>query len=322
MRVPSIGLLLPTRELLLADAASPEPLLSLARDAEAAGLASLWVGDGITNRPRLDPMVVLAALSSVTTTIALGTAVLLAPLRHPVILAHQCASLDWVTQGRLILGLGSGFPTPDSMRQSQHLGSAHDTRHERLADTVRFLRACWAEAPGREVTFRGATFEVEQLTLALRPARQAGPPFWLPGSGRASIRRVAELADGWLPYPVTAERYATQWSSITSLAAAANRPTPTAALYATVAIDDDVDRAHAGLDRALRNYYGWGIDVIGRVQAVRAGTADDVAAWLAGYAAAGADHVVVRFAGTDPRRGLDLLSSRVLPRLTTLLAER
>jgi alkanesulfonate monooxygenase SsuD/methylene tetrahydromethanopterin reductase-like flavin-dependent oxidoreductase (luciferase family) len=156
MRAPSIGLLLPTRELLLADAASPEPLLSLARDAEAAGLASLWVGDGITNRPRLDPVVILAALSSATTTIALGTAVLLAPLRHPVILAHQCASLDWVTQGRLILGLGSGFPTPDSTRQSQHLGSAHGTRHERLADTVRFLRACWAETPGREVTFRGS----------------------------------------------------------------------------------------------------------------------------------------------------------------------
>ena len=321
MRPPKLGLLLPTREELLRGADSPESLLSLARHAEAAGMDSLWVGDGITNRARYEPTLVLAALSSATTRVALGTALLLAPLRDPVLLAHECATLDWLAEGRLVLGLGSGFPSRDSAGQSAHLGSDHATRHERLADTVRFLRRCWETPPGTEVTFHGRTFDVEGLSLSVRPRQVFGPPLWLPGSGRASMRRVGKLADGWLPYPVTWEEYAEQRAVVEEVAASVGRPHPTAALYVTVAVDDDISQARADLDGSIRAYYGWGVDVVGDIQAVRAGTAEDIAAWLAGYAAAGAEHIVVRFAGTDPRRGVDLLNERVLPRLTQLLEE-
>ena len=104
-----IGALLPTREMAILDDFSIAPLLDFARRAESLGYDSLWTGDSLTARTRLDPFVVLSAVSSITSTISLGTGALTASLRHPLLGANMVSSLDHASGGgRLMLGLGAG----------------------------------------------------------------------------------------------------------------------------------------------------------------------------------------------------------------------
>ena len=316
-----LGLALPTRELLLEGRPDPAPLLELAEAAEARGFDSVWVGDGLTSRSRLDPLTLLAAIGARTTRITLGTAVLLAPLRHPVLLAHQATSLDWLTGGRLVLGLGSGFPGPEGARQSAHLQVDHATRHVRLRETLRFLKLYWATAPGEAVDFEGSTFTVKDLPIATGPARSGGPPIWLPGSGPRTLERVGHLADGWLPYPPDPRRYAAQWAQVTAAAAVVGRPQPTPALYATLSLDARPHLARERLDRSIQRYYGHPRAAVGSVQALFAGTPRAAAVWIASYVRGGAREVIVRFAGLDPRRGIDLMQTQVVPHLNQIMEE-
>ena len=103
---PRIGYLLPTREQTMAGRPEAVPLLALAERAARLGFDSIWVGDSVTAKPRHDPLILLAAVAARTTKAELGTAVLLPALRNPVLLAHQVATLDRISEGRLILGIG------------------------------------------------------------------------------------------------------------------------------------------------------------------------------------------------------------------------
>src|SRR4051794_12605509 len=105
-----IGYLLPTRDQDVLDAHDPGRLVAQARRAEELGLDSVWAGDSPVTRPRADPIVLLSAVAQATERVALGTAVLLPALRHPILLAHQLATLDRLSDGRVIAGMGGGFP--------------------------------------------------------------------------------------------------------------------------------------------------------------------------------------------------------------------
>ncbi|MCY4440995.1 MAG: LLM class flavin-dependent oxidoreductase, partial [Deltaproteobacteria bacterium] len=102
----AVGYLLPTREVVMAQA-TPDcgRIVQLAERAETLGFDSVWVGDSILARPRLEPLTTLAAAASRTSRVKLGTAVLLPALRHPVVLANEVANLDLLCNGRLILGI-------------------------------------------------------------------------------------------------------------------------------------------------------------------------------------------------------------------------
>src|SRR5205807_4894708 len=103
----SIGLLLPTREVVMASGAPDlSKIIDLAVQAEEPGFDSVWVGDSVLARPRLEAMTTLAAVAARTRRVQLGTAVLLPALRHPVVLANEAANVDILSQGRLILGVG------------------------------------------------------------------------------------------------------------------------------------------------------------------------------------------------------------------------
>lgn len=123
MTGPRIGYLLPTRDLAVRDERELGPLIRQARLAERLGFDSVWAGDSPVTRPRADPLMVLAAVAAATERITLGTAVLLAGLRHPVLLAHQLATLDRISEGRLIMRPGRRVPA------RQHRGAVHRGRH-------------------------------------------------------------------------------------------------------------------------------------------------------------------------------------------------
>src|SRR5215218_450323 len=111
--MPKLGYLLPTRERIMEGRDETGSLLALAERAESLGFDSVWVGDSVLARPRHDPMTLLAAVAARTRKVELGTAVLLPPLRNPVLLAHQVATLDRLAEGRLILGVGIATDVPN-----------------------------------------------------------------------------------------------------------------------------------------------------------------------------------------------------------------
>ena len=102
------GVLLPTREAVMSGRSDPAMLFRIAEHAEVLGFHSLWVGDSLTARPRVDALTTLSVVGARTSRVRLGTAIFLAALRHPVLLAYQLASLDWMIGGRIDLGVGFG----------------------------------------------------------------------------------------------------------------------------------------------------------------------------------------------------------------------
>ncbi|MGN9841967.1 LLM class flavin-dependent oxidoreductase [Nonomuraea sp. H19] len=303
-----IGYLLPTRDQAVRGDHDLGRLTEQAQRAEALGFDSAWAGDSPLTRPRADPLLLLSAVAVATRRIMLGTAVLLPALRHPILLAHQLATLDRLAGGRLIVGMGGGFPNANTEAQFTAVGVAFGRRISRLEESIEVMRLLWS---GQEVSFTGRHFDFHGVTLAPAPACPAGPPIWLAGGGEAALRRVARLADGWLPYPPAARIYAREQAAIQQ---SATRPV-TPGLYATLCLDEDPERARTRLRLSVERYYNAPLEAVETIQAMFAGTARAAADWLNSYAEAGARHVVIRLAADDHRTALEEFAGDVLPLL-------
>jgi alkanesulfonate monooxygenase SsuD/methylene tetrahydromethanopterin reductase-like flavin-dependent oxidoreductase (luciferase family) len=289
-----VGLMLPSRETAMTGKHDAAVLVSFASAAEDAGFDSVWVGDSLLARTRAEPLSVLSAVAAVTDRVALGTAALIAPLRHPLLAAAQAATVDQLSGGRLILGLGSGAPLPESRREFDAVAMPFAGRGARLDKAIRLWRETWRS--------RG------EFADALPPARPGGPPVWLAGGDTTKvIERVSAAYDGWLPYLPDVNAYARAWDGIR--AQAVREVTP--ALYATVNLSGD--RADDELDEYLRAYYGQPLDVMRHIQAIRGGSADDCLDWLARYVDAGAQHLILRIGSLTPRP--ESVAEQLLPAL-------
>lgn len=297
-----VGYLLPTREQDLTGEHEPGRLVAQARRAEELGLDSVWAGDSPVTRPRADPLMLLAAVAQATERVALGTAVLLPALRHPILLAHQLATLDRLSDGRLIAGMGAGFPVRATEAQFAAVGIGFGRRIGRMEESIEAMRRLWS---GDAVSYEGEHFTFSDVRLVPPPSRPGGPPIWLAGSGTA-LPRVARLADGWLPYPTEAATYAEERKTI-------GRATP--GLYATLCLDDDEEKARHRLRTSIERYYNAPLEFVASIQAMFAGTARQAADWLNGYIEAGARHVVIRLATDDHDAGLEEFGDKVLPLL-------
>ena len=295
-----VGVLLPTREMAIGGRYSMEQLMDFARAAEDLGFDSLWAGDSLTARPRLDPLIVLACAAAVTRRVTLGSAALAAALRNPVVGANAIAALDHAAGGRLIIGVGSGFPLPESEREFAAAGVPFAGRAARLDEVVDVWRSAWA---GKADSHRGQLYQADGLDRLPPPHTHGGPPVWLASSDTPRVlRRVAERYDGWLPFLPSAQAYAAGWQRIEEEAARAGRPAEaiTPGLYATVLVDSDEQRAAATLESYVQGYYGYPLELVAAVQAYGYGSPAACADWLAGYISGGARHVVVRIGSLDP----------------------
>jgi alkanesulfonate monooxygenase SsuD/methylene tetrahydromethanopterin reductase-like flavin-dependent oxidoreductase (luciferase family) len=316
-RRPQVGVLMPTREAHLTGTGA-RPLLTFAQRAEDLGFDSVWTGDSLTARPRVEPLALLAAVAARTSTVVVGTAALTATLRDPVLAAHAIATVDQIAEGRLVLGLGAGFPMPDTEAEFELVGVPFASRITRLMETVEFWRALWNPDDDAPIAVPGGRAGPVDPRSLPRPARPGGPPLWLAGSGPAALARAGRHFDGWLPYPPTASAYADGLTAVGHAAVDAGRTTTDVVpgLYLTVLVDDRPDRARAQLDAYARAYYGFDADTLMALQAVVIGTPDDCAAAVAGYLSAGARHLVIRIGSLDPDdhlRQLDRLAEVLLP---------
>ena len=290
-----IGYLLPTREQVMEGRPEARSLLKLAVRAEALGFDSIWVGDSLLARPRHEPLTLLAAVAGRVPRVELGTAVLLPALRNPVVLAHVVATLDQASEGRLILGVGIARDTPDIRAEFLAAGVPFEKRVGRMMEGIELAKALWT---GKPVDWEGR-WSVKGGILGPTPHRPGGPPFWLAGSLPVSLERAGRHFDGWMPNAGSPAEWRAQWGELRRHAAEAGRDPAslTGSMYLTICVDEDPARAAAKLDRYLESYYNAPAAVLKKRQACYAGPATGAGDLIAGYLAAGVEHMVLRFAG-------------------------
>jgi len=213
-----LGFVLPVE----GEIATRAAVLDTARAAEASGADSVWTTDRIlqpgappggypysedrgaiafrTGRSWLEPIATMGLVAGVTERVRIGTNVLVVPYRHPVVLAQELASLDALSEGRILLETGVGWMAEEFAA----LGVPREERGARTDEAIRLMRELWASREA--VRFEGRFWTVENMGLPARPTRPGGPPVLIGGNSDAAARRVAALGDGWLGADLSPEQ--------------------------------------------------------------------------------------------------------------------
>jgi probable F420-dependent oxidoreductase len=269
---------------------------AVAELAEELGYDSLWAGEHISfHNPILDLGVALSAFAAWTERIALGAGILLLPLRHPGLVAKQALSIDYLSGGRLLLGVGVGG---EGEKDFEAAGVPIGERGARTDESIAALRTLFAQPPA---SFHGRFYGFDEVVIGPRAAQAGGPPILVGGNSPAAQRRAGALGDGWLPYMISARRYAEGLAAVRRHAAAASRD-PSAiragvVLFALVGSDGEHTREAAR--HHLSERYGMEFAPHHVERLCVAGTPEACVARLREYAAAGAEHVCLNPAMGD-----------------------
>ena len=331
MAGPSFGLTLTNRAVVLGMVSAGD-LIDLTVQAEASGaFDTVWAGDSLLAKPRLESVSLLSALAGATRRVRLGVGCMATFVhRHPVMLAHQWASLDVLSGGRAWLAVCLGGPDEASAAQAlEHrvMDVRSSERVERLEEGVVILRKLFQE---KGASHAGRFYRFENVTIEPRPIQQPCPIWiasnptgltWRGGASASSaavergLRRVARYADGWMTNKVSPDEFRHQWSRISAMAREEGRDPSTlgSALYHNIHIDEDRGRALAESKRFLDTYYtsnfsaafveGWTV----------AGGPKECVAQLRAYFDAGLGHVALRLTSWDQRGQLRRFLEEVAP---------
>ncbi len=275
-------------------APDPERFRTVAVLAEELGYDSLWAGDHISFvNPILEVVVALSAFAGCTRRIALGAGILLLPLRHPSLVAKQVASLDYLSGGRVLLGVGVGG---EGEKDFEAVGVPIGERGARTNEGIAVLRRLWSESPG---SFAGRFFRFDGVSIEPPPAQPGGPPILVGGRSEAALRRAGRLGDGWLAFMVSTERFARGFAEVRRHAEEAGRD-PDALLPGLVVpihADSDGERARRQTREHLARRYGRPFEPHHVERYCAAGSPAECVERLRAYAEAGVRHFVLNPAG-------------------------
>ncbi|MBX3706389.1 MAG: LLM class F420-dependent oxidoreductase [Pseudomonadales bacterium] len=229
----------------------------LARLAEDLGYESLWTGEHVVlpeprqapspaepEFPMLHPSTGLAFLAAVTEHVLLGTGIVLIAQRNPVVLAKEMASLDVLSGGRLVLGVGAGY----LHQEFRALGIPFDERGARTDEAIDVLRALWNEPHPR---FRGQFTSFNNIQSQPRPVQPGGPPIVVGGTSRAALRRAVQKAQGWYGFALDVEQTRTVLERLHALERDIGRPDALGALEISVSPRAALDEATVDAYREL-----------------------------------------------------------------------
>lgn len=172
------------------------PMREQVRAARDAGLSSIWLLQHyLGSMPTLQPLPTLAAMAQDAGDMTLGTNMFILPLRHPVDVAEDFATLDHLTGGRAVAGFGMGYRE----NEFESFGVAMETRVGRFEESIAVIRSLWS---GERTTFEGEHFRVKDEQISLVPLQQGGPPIWIgAGPHKTGALRSARLGDAWIVPP-------------------------------------------------------------------------------------------------------------------------
>lgn len=175
-------------------------LIAQTRAAKAAGLTSLMVGQHFVSSPlqMFQAMPLLARLAAEAEGMRLGPGLLLLPLLNPVIVAEETATLDWLTGGRAIIGLGLGYRA----EEFASIGVPFKERVPRFVEGVEVIRKLWRDDT---VEHKGRFHTLSGVQASIKPKQPGGPPIWMAGDVEPAIKRAARLGDAWMPSPMVSE---------------------------------------------------------------------------------------------------------------------
>jgi alkanesulfonate monooxygenase SsuD/methylene tetrahydromethanopterin reductase-like flavin-dependent oxidoreductase (luciferase family) len=304
------GILLPTREVILSGRGDPSSIYEISDRAEALGFHSVWVGDSVVAKPRLDALTTLAAVGSRTRRIRLGTAVYLAALRNPVLVAHMVGTVDWLSGGRVDLGIGYSRPN-DPVQEHEYRVLGHDParRIKMSEELVQVIRKLWRE---NDVSFSGNFSNFENVTVEPKPIQPGGVPIWLASNNiEPGLKRVARMADGWLNNITDPKVYKECLAKIRNYAVAAGRD-PHAiepGLYFTLAAGDE--SAIREGETFLSQYYNRPYEAVAKAMVCVMGGWDRVMDRIEAYSEAGARTLVLRFATSDQLSHLEACAEQL-----------
>jgi probable F420-dependent oxidoreductase len=254
--------------------------------AEALGFHSAWVADHIVlpdkfrstypyggsftaeaNQTFFEPLVTLAYLAACTRSIRLGTSVLVVPIRNPVYTAKLTATLDALSLGRLILGVGAGW------LEEEFVALGSDSFTERGTVLEEYMEVCRRLWTQELATFDGRHYRFDPVRTAPKPTQAAGPPIWIGGNSLRAMRRAAQVADGWQPTRMPADRIAERKADLRMLLETRGR--------------DPRDFEVCG-----RCVLGIGRSQVGRESSALYGPAEVVAEGIVAYARAGCSAMI------------------------------
>ncbi|MGH7389866.1 MAG: LLM class flavin-dependent oxidoreductase [Candidatus Rokuibacteriota bacterium] len=197
-----------------------EEVIAEAQLAEACGFDSCFFGEHHQDKDGFlpSPLIVATAVAARTSRLRVGTSVILLPLHHPVRVAEDVITLDLVSRGRVVLGVGIGYQPSDFRAFAVPM----EERLARFEEGVEILRRCWA---GEPFSFRGKHYTLEDVQVRPRPFQTPGPSLWIGASVPAAARRAGRIADGFVGTPSTSMKNAVALADIYRNAArAAGRP--------------------------------------------------------------------------------------------------
>jgi len=293
-----------------------DELVQMVEQVDRCDFDSLWVGDHISMPiPFLDPLQQIAQAAVISRRLTFGVGVYLLPLRNFAPVAKQVSTLDLMTEGRLIFGVGVGGEFPKEYEAS---GIPHSERGARLSDGIRVLKKFWTGAP---VTHESPFLKFENVAMRPTPWQKGGPPIWCGGRSKPALRRAARIGDGWHSYAITSDMYRDGLALVKETAEEVGRsfsPFGTGHLLFARVSDDYESALDEAADHLSTRYNMNMRPAAKRYGAI--GTPQDVAEAIRNFYEAGVRHITLDIAGVYERRGeqLERFSSDVLPLLRDL----
>ena len=293
----------------------PAEQFALVRRLEALGFDSVWVGDHVSfHNPLYESLTLLAAYASITERIKLGTAVYLLALRPPAIAAKGTATLDVLSGGRLVFGVGVGGENP---KEFELAGVPHRERGARVSEAIEVVRTLWRETPAR---FKGRFTEFDGVSIDPKPVQAGGPPIWIGGRSDAALERAARQGDGWVSYVVQPERFAQSLAKIRAAAQAEGRALDgfTPAHLTFITLGRDYESARSVWVERLSRRYAQDFAPLARKYGV-IGTPEQCAEQLERFRAAGCRYFLLNAICDSADEGpqLEQMAAEVIPRFGT-----
>lgn len=303
-----LGVLVHTAHWIRDDAvkADLESVVAVAEELERAGADRIWVGDSSRMEkgwPRAHYAPLLGAIAARTNRIGLGVVPLSAPLRNPVMLAHELATIDVLAAGRLVVAPAIGKGGEEGRKEFLSCGVDYRERGARLDEILQILRLLWT---GSSVDFAGKYYSLADASVYPKPHQRPIPQYVATGRNARALARAGEYGDGWFTSGGALSDFQQDRAAVTRAALESGRMagdvSPTG-LYVTVHLESSDERAAEKGSRLLQEYFGAHAPRRNNVF----GSPASVARHFEGFAQAGLSMLAVRFVDPDLSKQVDLM---------------